>query len=156
MIPNVMKTRNWDSYAAKLTFAGLLLLGGLLVQGCKTSGITSDIKPQIERQLREGRIALELASACSAYYSGLGRWPQTLDTLRTTDMEQIRDDARESFAKQISQIPWEELKGKVAFKVTSDGALTFSVPPLGQAPTTGGCTTIIQIPVTYDRASDKQ
>ena len=123
---------------------------GLGLTGCKTDSNSVE-ESQGNPFSTHTRIAIELASASSAYYATFGYWPLSLENLRQLQNGQVGADWRENFSNSVKDIPWQNMKGKVTFVEKPDGSLEISVPPLDPFLGGGGGTVTVQKPMSAER-----
>lgn len=115
--------------------------------GCKSVPSWVDASPVVTHE----HIALNLASASSAYYATFGYWPLSPDNLRLLQTGQVSADWREEFSNSVKHIPWEDVKGKWTFGEKPDGSLEISMPPLDPPDKGGGGTVTVQKPIIPKR-----
>lgn len=72
-----------------------------------------------------------MASLSSDYYRCTGRWPKSLDDLRSQDCGLKDAETQKAISDKLAEIDcWSQLEGKVVFKENPDGTLNITIPPL--------------------------
>jgi hypothetical protein len=64
------------------------------------------------------------------YRESSGRWPSSLDDLRSFEGKVPDEELRKEYSAELSKFPWDELQGKTVFTALPDDSLSISIPPL--------------------------
>ena len=91
-------------------------------------------------------VGIKLGVITTVYYARNGRWPESLDELRSLDSQERRPTLQYLGPNKLEPLPWKELEGKVVFNPMPDGGLTITLYSIDEISRTNAMPMVFSIP----------